>query len=192
MRSFIATDFDDEIKKRLGDLQSRLKPRLPGLKWTRPEQLHVTLKFLGEIADRQIVPISQALDALAAGCEPFDVTIAGLGAFPPAGRVNVIWVGIDDVENRLAHCQSRCEELIGPLGFPPENRRFSPHLTLARNNNPRISREIREALSSLGSPSLGVQCIDHLTLYQSTLGKGGATYQALSRHHFRAPAPPAP
>src|SRR5262245_16859850 len=124
MRSFIAIDFDETIKRDLADLQDRLKSRCPKMTWVKPEQIHLTLKFFGEIADQDIMPISAALDRLAGETSAFDVQVERVGVFPPSGRVNVIWIGIIDPDERLAHLQARCDELLAPLGFPAEGRSF--------------------------------------------------------------------
>jgi 2'-5' RNA ligase len=100
--------------------------------------------------------------------------------------VNVVWVGINDPEKRLAALQSQCEELVSPLGFPPEGRRFSPHLTLARNKDPRRSSEIRTAVALQAEPNFGEQRVEELVFYQSIPGTGGHTHVPLSRHRFTA------
>jgi 2'-5' RNA ligase len=184
MRTFIALDFDQAILDRLDDLQNRLQPRCPKMKWVDPSKMHLTLKFLGEINDPQIAPISHALDQLTGQCQPFDITVENLGTFKPAGPVSVVWVGIQDPTGRLAKCQSHCEESVEPLGFPAEKRRFSPHLTLARNKLPQNSRQIRSALDLEPPFQAGVQTVTGLTFYQSTLTPRGPLYNALSRHPF--------
>lgn len=184
MRAFIALDLDDSIKQQLAALQARLKPSCPPLKWVDARQIHVTLKFLGEIADRQITPIAKALDELGRQCRTFDIRVESLGAFNPTGVVKVLWVGLQEPTGCLAQCHARCEELLAPLGFPPEGRKFSPHLTLARNNDPRGSEQIRSALAAEPPFSAGDQTITGLTFYQSTLTPRGPIYAALSRHSF--------
>src|SRR5262245_8053551 len=118
MRSFIAIDFDETLKKDLAELQERLKKRCPKMTWVKADQFHLTIKFLGEITDQDIIPISKALDHLAAEATPFEVQIENIGVFPPHGRANVVWVGIADAGKKLATLQARCEELLAPLGFP--------------------------------------------------------------------------
>jgi 2'-5' RNA ligase len=187
VRSFIAIDFDDAVRKQLGRLQESLRDSCTGVRWTRPEQLHLTLKFLGEIDERQIESISRALDELAGQCAPFDVQVRGMGTFTPSGPVRIVWVGLEDADGGLARCHSVCERLLSPLGFAPENRPFSPHLTLGRNNNPRNSRAIRAAIAGAKQPDAGFQTVEGIVLYHSTLGRGGPTYEALSRHELRGP-----
>jgi 2'-5' RNA ligase len=184
MRTFIAIEFDQAILRRLESLQNRLEPHCPKMKWADPSKIHLTLKFLGEINDSQMTAVSQALDQLAGQCQPFDIAVENLGTFKPAGPLSVVWVGIQDPSNRLAECQDRCEQLLEPLGFPPEKRRFSPHLTIARNRLPKNSRQIRAALDAEPPFQAGVQTVTSLTFYRSTLTSQGPIYNALGRHSF--------
>ncbi len=184
MRTFVAIEFDDEIKRRLGDLQTRLKTSCPKIKWVDPENMHLTIKFLGEIRNGQVAPIGKSLDRLAGECRAFDVTVEGLGAFGRHGPVKVVWVGLQDTAGHLAECHARCEELLDSLGFPPERRRFSPHLTLARNRYPEHSGLIRAVLDEEPPFKGGTQTVSGVTFYQSTLTPQGPIYTALSRHTF--------
>lgn len=186
MRTFIAIDFDEQIKRQLSALQVKLKPRCGSLKWVDPRQMHLTLKFLGEIKESQVATIRQALDELAAQCRPINVVVEELGTFPPRGAVKVLWVGIKDAGGELAKCQARCEDLIEPLGFPRENRPFSPHLTLARTRDDSNSNQIRTALQQEPPFQAGSQTISGVTFYQSTLTPRGPIYDAMSRHQFAA------
>lgn len=186
MRTFIAVDLTDTIRKRLADLQANLKPTCGNLKWVNPENVHLTIKFLGEIPDRQIAPVSEALDRLASQCQPCDITVGGLGTFAPSGPVKVLWVGIQDPAGGLEACQSLCDQLLQPLGFPPEGRRFSPHLTLARNKFPQNSRQLRAALEAEPTMPPAAQTVTGITFYQSTLTRQGPIYQPLSKHAFSA------
>lgn len=132
MRTFIAIDLDHKIRERIASLQAKLRSRCPKLSWVKPERMHLTIKFLGEIEEAQVGPIQQALDAVAGQCHPFDITFAGLGVFPPRGRANVLWLGIQDAIGGLKACWSKCEDQLAALGLPGEDRPFSAHLTLAR------------------------------------------------------------
>ena len=182
MRAFVAIDFGRPMQAAVADLLKRLKEVCPRLKWVRPEQMHLTLKFLGEISDEQAAAVSVALASVAAASQAFELTLEWLGMFPPAGRVNVLWVGVGDADERLAACQRECESQLEALGFEREARAFSAHLTLARNNDPRISRQVRDGVRQIGAVNLGTERIDHLTLYQSILGREGPSYRAISRH----------
>jgi len=184
MRTFIAIDFDEAVRRQLGAIQMRLKPKCPKVKWVDPRQIHLTLKFLGEIAEGQVAAVGEALNALARECRPFEVKVEGLGCFPPGGGVDVLWVGLKDLSGQLAACQAKCEDLIEPLGFPRERRRFSPHLTLARNRDRTNGPKIRAALAAEPPTVVGTQTVTGVTFYQSTLTPQGPIYKPLRKHPF--------
>ncbi len=184
MRTFIAIDFDHKIRERIASLQAKLKSRCPKLSWVKPERMHLTLKFLGEIDDAQVEPIKTALNAVAVQCRPFDITFAGMGIFPPHGRANVLWLGIEDATGHLKTCWKSCEDALAVLGLPREDRPFSAHLTLARNKNPRLSQEVRHLLQAPPPFEPQSQRVAGLTFYHSTLTSDGPVYEVLSRHAF--------
>ena len=142
MRAFIAVDLIPPLRRRLAEAQARLRRRCPPLKWVEPTNLHITLKFLGEIDPRLTPRIQAALARIAAECHPFDIVGEGWGTFPEAGPVKVLWVGLHDPAGGLAALARRCDDQLEPLGLPREPRAFSAHLTLARNNDPRRSRDL--------------------------------------------------
>lgn len=187
MRTFIALDFDDRIRGRLSELQSQLRKACPGVKWVDPGQIHLTLKFLGEIDPAQADPIGQELNELSRSAARFDVHVHRVGAFPPAGPARVLWAGLSG--GGLAALHRACEERMAMLGFPPEDRPFSPHLTLARNKDGRNSMAIRAALGRAADFDAGRQTIDRVTLYESTLSPKGSIYRAIARYALRGTPP---
>jgi len=189
VRTFVAIDFDEAIRRRLALLQERLRPRCPSLRWVSPAKIHLTLKFIGEIDAAQVVPIGHVLDEAAHHCLPFDITVEQVGAFGEQGPVRVVWVGIKDADGALARCHDLCERLLEPLGIRPETRRFRPHLTLARNRATRHSQAIRRAIEPHKAWAVGIQAVDSLTFYESVATSGGQKYQPLSRHVFGAEHP---
>ncbi len=184
MRTFLAIDLDHKIRERIAALQAKLKSRCPKLSWVKPERMHLTLKFLGEIDEAQVGPIKQALDGVAAQCRPFDITFYGLGVFPPRGHVNVLWLGIEDASGGLKSCWKSCEDALASLGLPREDRPFSAHLTLARNKNPRLSSDVRRLLHDPPPFEPQTQRVKGLTFYHSTLTSEGPIHEVLGRHAF--------
>lgn len=184
MRCFIAVDLDEPIRRDLNRLIDRLRPSCPKVQWVRPENLHLTIKFLGEIAPAKIASIAATLDQLCSQCRPFDIQLRGLGVFPPAGPVRVIWVGVEDEDGRLHAAQRQCEAALELLGLSRERRPYSAHLTIARNKSPAASGPLRRTVEEAAEFSAGSQSVHGLTLYESTLSPGGSIYQILSRHRF--------
>ncbi len=186
MRTFIAIELDDAVKRQLRNLQERLRPQCGNLKWVEPNLIHLTLKFLGEIADKQVASVSEAMGQLAQECRQFDIRIRNTGTFPPHGGVKVVWVGIEDPNDGLARCQERCEDLLASLGFPKERRRFSPHLTLARNRDLSGSGAVRVALDREPPFDAGIQTATSVNFFQSTLTPRGPIYNVLSKHELKS------
>jgi 2'-5' RNA ligase len=149
VRCFIAVELPDEVKAGLKELQAQLKSgRQAQVKWVDPYSIHLTLKFLGGVDGARIGPITAAMEEASQGIPPFSLKVEGLGAFPNLRRVQVVWVGVSGEVDRLAALQQRLESNLAQLGFAPEKRRFTPHLTLARVRD-RASAGEREGLGQL-------------------------------------------
>ena len=149
IRSFIAIELPEALKLELAELQARLKTADPGgVKWVDPKGIHLTLKFLGNIAADRTGDIIRAMNEAARGIPPFQLTIGGLGVFPNPRRAQVAWVGLGGQIDKLARFQAQLEASLAQLGFAPETRPFSPHLTLARLR-PQASPAERQSLGQL-------------------------------------------
>lgn len=185
MRSFIAVDLDPPLCKALSRAQARLRTIAPKLKYVDPDSMHLTLKFLGEIDPRSVPEISAKLDEVASRAAPMEFTIRDLGVFADRGdRVRVVWAGIDDTDGSLAALQKSVEAAMDAIGYPPEGRPFSPHLTLARARRPVSISQLSAFVENEGSVRFGSQCVESITLYESRLTREGPIYSALSRHEF--------
>jgi 2'-5' RNA ligase len=133
VRSFIAIDLPAGVRAELTSLEDKLKARRHAfVKWVEPESMHLTLKFLGSVAAESIPQIAEAMSSMAREHTPFKLLVAGTGAFPNWQRPQVVWVGVGGELDRLNSLQKRLESVLSPLGFPPETRPFSAHLTLGR------------------------------------------------------------
>jgi RNA 2',3'-cyclic 3'-phosphodiesterase len=133
IRSFIAIELPDELRAELGKLQSSLiSGQQNWVKWVKPDSIHLTLKFLGDISAGQIKEITQAIEEGASEIPPFALQIKDLGVFPNLKRIQVVWVGLNGDLDRLTKLQRRIEENMVILGYQAEERDFTPHLTLGR------------------------------------------------------------
>lgn len=136
IRSFIAIELPDELKAELARLQDKLKSgRISGAKWVDPYSIHLTLKFLGNIVEETVGKVTEAMEAAAEGASPFSLEVKELGVFPNLNRVQVVWVGVVGEVDKLAKLQQSIDSNLTSLGFAPESRPFTPHLTLARMRN---------------------------------------------------------
>ena len=183
IRSFIAIELPDEVKLELGQLETRLKAGTQSpVKWINPDSIHLTLKFLGNIAADRTGEITRAIEEAARPISPFQVEVKGLGVFPNLRRVQVVWVGMTGATDKLSTLQQRIDSNLARLGFPPESRRFTPHLTLARIRN-QASPDEREKLGQLITETqfeAGTIKVDSVSLMKSQLTRQGAIYSRIS------------
>jgi 2'-5' RNA ligase len=149
IRTFIAVELPEPFKQTLAQLQEKIGAgsRAP-VKWVAPGSIHLTLKFLGNIDESLAGKVTEAIEAAAGGVHPFRIQLKDLGAFPNLNRVNIIWVGLAGDIDGLKALQRRIDESLKPLGFKPENRPFTPHLTLARVRD-RATKDERAALGRI-------------------------------------------
>ncbi len=184
VRAFIAIELPDELKLALTRLQDQLKSGgQTSVKWVDPYSIHLTLKFLGNIGRDMAGRITTALEEAVRGVHPFHLEARGLGAFPGLKRVQVVWVGVTGEVDRLSQLQQRIESNLAPLGFVPESRPFTAHLTLARLRD-RVTPDERQSLGHLiDSTSFDtVYAIDvgSVHLMRSQLTREGAVYSRIS------------
>ena len=184
VRSFIAIELPDELKEGLTQLQSQLKLSNPSaVKWVDPYNIHLTLKFLGNIAVGRISGITRAIEGATQGISPFHLEVKGLGVFPNLRRVQVAWVGVSGEIDKISQLQQRIESNLVPLGFAAESRAFTPHLTLARLRDRALpdERERFGQLIDVTKFEAGYTIeVDAINLMKSQLTREGAIYSRLS------------
>lgn len=185
LRVFCAVELPDELRSRVAERVRRLRAEFPDARasWEKPEKLHVTLKFLGDVEHARVDALSGAAARAVANIEPFDLTIEEPGTFPPHGQPRVFWLGIVDASGRLAVMQSALEAECEAVGFQRESRAFKPHLTLARVRSPHGARELAAAHRELPFAPQRFK-VSELVLMRSELGPGGSRYTPLSRHRL--------
>ena len=175
MRAFIAIDLPDAIHAALTDAQNNFRSVCRDARWTRPEGIHLTLKFLGEISDAQTKQVVEALNALGS-FEPFPVEVKGFGFFPGGNRPRVLWAGVT-APPALAEFAGRIETAMEKTGFAREDRSYSPHLTLARFQVPRPQPALQSRLAERAEASLGQFTASEFFLFESKLSPQGAQYR---------------
>jgi 2'-5' RNA ligase len=183
LRLFVAIDLPTEVRATLTDVQHDLQrdPALARLRWVRPEAIHLTLKFLGETPAERRAEIESAVDRAVRDISPFELHLGRLGTFGSSKSPRVLWVDIAGDVETLAKLQSQVEAEIGPLGFPGEERPYSPHLTLARVPPERAdaaARALADAVARHDAPPGAIRA-ELLSLIKSDLGRGGAVYTQL-------------
>ena len=178
MRLFTAIHLNGEIREELIRLQRILNKRAPELRSVKAEQLHLTLKFLGEVEEAKLPAALAALKSCAAACPAFTATLEGRGCFPERGKIRVAWIGLASPSSALPRLSRSLEECFAVCGFPEEARDFSPHITIARAGRRGAPPRVREAVSSL-TPSPLSQEVSSLFLMQSMLQPAGPVYTVI-------------
>ncbi len=178
MRAFIAIELPDSIRKALAQEQERFRAAAPDARWTRPEGIHLTLKFLGEISSDQEAQVKQALGRMER-FEKFTIRAQGFGFFPSAKRPRVFWAGLDAPPN-LARLAEQVESAMASIGFQREDRPFNPHLTLARFKVPRAQPRLEALLKVQGPSHFGTFDVSEIFLWESRLLPAGAEYRKIA------------
>lgn len=187
---FCAVELPPEVKEHVGAHVARLRgSAAPGAKasWERPEKLHLTVKFIGEIDEAQVESLSHAAERASSGVEPFRLSLEGTGAFPTRGLARVLWLGVADASGRLARLHARLEDECTREGFPRERREFSPHLTLARLRVPAGARELAALHKETDFEPVSFP-VTQLKVIRSELGPDGSRYTTVTSHELKAPS----
>lgn len=184
MRLFVALEVPQSVRGALASLMAKLRPLAPAARWVRPENIHVTLKFIGAAPPAQLRPICDALAEVHLSA-PLRISFPGLGFFPDDRRPRVFWAGIH-ADNGLAALAASIEGALEPLGIARESRDFKPHLTLARFPEPHPAPKLAEAVASLRDVEFGDSVSAEFHLFESRLKPGGAEYARLAT--FPVPA----
>jgi 2'-5' RNA ligase len=185
IRSFVAIELSDQMRSELGQVQESLKSKgiADQVRWVKPEGIHLTLKFLGNVPADNVKEISVAVEQASQGIAPFDISLCGLGCFPTTSRPNVLWIGLEGDTVSLVKLQSTIEASLSRLGYPEENRKYTPHLTLGRVNR-RVGSADRRRLGDLiqthSIEPLGGMKVSEVSLMKSQLSPSGARYSRLA------------
>ena len=176
MRLFVAIEIDARIRKRIEEFVSGLKPLLTNARWVRPEEMHITLKFLGNVAEEMRTSIESALQGIRVGS--FDITVHDIGFFPNPKSPRILWLGAQ-AGPELLKLGTEIDERMANLGFEREKRAFAPHLTLARFNDRGKTAEVNSVLSA-AQPGFGTMTATEFHLYESKLSPQGSRYSKLA------------
>jgi 2'-5' RNA ligase len=185
MRVFIAIDIDEQLRKALGGLQDELRNKVDikkgDVKWVNPDNIHLTLKFLGEIKDAQVVDVCNITKEVAGRHENFELALETVGHF--GGRsARVLWVGTGQNSDNLLQLQSDLEEQLASAGWPKETRKFSGHLTLCRVRNSKAGVKLAQMTEEYKDFKLGTIWADSVSVYQSQLTPKGPVYTVLGNY----------
>jgi 2'-5' RNA ligase len=186
LRLFCAIDLPDEIRQQASQRIAHLRAAFPNVRasWERPEKMHVTLKFLGEIPESKLVALSDACSVAAARVERFPLEVSEAGAFSKHRQPQVLWLGISDPTGRLRELHEALEQACATVGFPREDRPFHPHVTIARIRQKAGARELQLMHQEFPFQPNTFE-VPELVLVKSDFGPGGSRYTHMSRHPLR-------
>lgn len=188
MRAFIAITLPKEIKDYLNKLQKQLKTSGADVKWVEPENIHLTLRFLGEIDDSMLVKINEIMQAIALARNEFSISLSELGAFPNIASARVIWVGINEGDKETKEIAEESEDNIAGIGIPKETRAFSSHITIGRSksglNRAKLMQLLKELANKPTEENLRFT-VRKISLLQSTLTPKGPVYEILKEVNLR-------
>lgn len=175
----LAPQVNDAIATAVAEMRESAAKQGLKVNWVPPRNLHVTLKFLGFSDTALLEPLNAELAKAAAQAHPFDLGAQGTGYFPPRGQPRVLWVGLDDSTGALAKLAAEIETRLTPLGFEPETRAFSAHLTVARVKE---GKHAAPVLAPFAKSNFGTSRIDRLLLFDSVTSPAGSQYSIISEH----------
>lgn len=180
-RTFCAIELPDEVRARLQDHVRRMRETVPdaSASWSRPENIHLTLKFFGNVPTEKLPRISEAASRATQAFPSFQLSIGGTGAF----RTQVLWIGVEDPSGQLSALQQRFEDECAREEFAKENRAYRPHLTIARIRRPEGARKLAETHLQAKFESVDVT-VNEIVIFRSELSPKGSRYTAISKHAF--------
>ncbi len=184
MRTFIAIEIPDAIKAELAKLQSELRRTGADVGWTNPDNIHLTLRFLGEVGERQVESLKKLCAQIATEFSPFALQLGDTGYFPNFRQPRVLWVGLDGNTEIAAKLQKRLETELVALGFDREDKPFKPHLTIGRVKSGKNIKLLMAKADMVRLPQLSFE-IGELVLFKSELHPAGAQYTALAKSKLR-------
>ena len=185
-RTFCAVELPNEVRKQLEEHILKLRQDVPdaAASWSRVENIHLTLKFFGNVALDRIPVISAAATRTVAEFSTFRIGIGNTGVFPKPSRAQVLWIGVSDPSGKLSALQERLENECAAEGFTKEDRAYRPHLTIARIRRPEGARQLADAHLQTNFPITNID-LNELILFRSELSPRGSKYTRISTHPIR-------
>ena len=179
MRCFVAIELDHAIRRTIARFIRERLPNTRDARWCGDDQLHITLKFLGDVEEARLTQVREVVSRTVAELTQFELSIGGLGCFPPRGSPRVMWLGVDDPGGHCAKWVAAADGRLADLGFEPERRAFSPHITLGRARNRAGGTLLANVIETLAGPRPVTFRVKSLTLFKSELSPAGARYASV-------------
>ena len=188
MRTFVAVEASMEVRGNAHRLMERLRRAEAKVKWVAPENVHLTLKFLGDIPDTEISHVCDAVARAVSEVSPFKIDCVGAGAFPESSRPRTVWIGVGEGAEFVKELYMAVDQSLHGLGLPAEGRRFKPHLTIGRvRGGGPATRMLGQRIGEHISFKAGQILVDEVVIFSSELGRHGPAYVPLSHIELRGP-----
>lgn len=188
MRTFIAIELPKGTKDALVNLQERLKSSQADVKWVKPQNIHLTLKFLGEIDERDLIKINEIIDKVAVSKPAFKAQISLIGAFPEIDSPRIVWAGLGPGDKETKEIAFELENRLAEAGIPKEDRPFSSHITIGRTrsglNREKLVMNLKSMENKIGGDIMQFS-VTKVTLFKSTLTPAGPVYEALKEANLK-------
>ncbi len=184
IRAFIAIELNDQVKQAVREFQDQLKPLSCDISWVKPENAHLTLKFLGEVKTKMLPPVIETLEDVCRDLRPFDTTLTQPGVFPDLRHPRVVWVGLDDSDANLTRMAESLETALGNIGFKKERRDFQAHITAGRFRSTRNLSSFTKKFVQCSLSATPALTISSVTLFKSTLAASGSIHEPLQKFFF--------
>ncbi len=179
IRTFLAIELPRALLSKIEEVQGDLRSSQADVRWVNPENLHLTLKFFGNIDQSRIEPIVQSIDQAVQETPPILLRVKGMGAFPNLKNPRVIWIGVEDGKEEVTSFQKKLEIGLKKIGFPPDDHPFHPHLTLGRMRSSRGKEDLIKRMERYREDEFGEVQVEKVILFKSDLRPSGPIYTSL-------------
>jgi 2'-5' RNA ligase len=179
IRTFICIDIPETIRQRIDSLQQDLRRVGAQVSWTTPSNIHLTIKFLGDVPESRVGDVCNAVERAAADRSPFEIEVSGAGCFPSLRNPRVLWIGLKSVPSPLKELHARIEDELAREGFPREPKKFAPHLTIGRVRNPHNAGRVAEELIKTGIERESFRAAEVIVM-RSDLNPKGSLYTPIA------------
>jgi 2'-5' RNA ligase len=187
IRCFVAIEIPEAVQEQLLQVQNALRKHIQRASWVKPGNIHLTLKFLGDVNPDDIGGVGEAIKSVAARHRPFSLVFGGVGAFPSLSRPRAVWVGVKSGRDNAAALARDIEQALSPLGFSPENKAFNAHLTLARLKEQVDLRPFANVCRQYDTIDNATAAVKEISLIRSELHPRGSIYTTLHAYPLASP-----
>ncbi len=189
LRTFIAVEISADVREQAGRLVKRLERSDADVNWVGPKNLHLTLKFLGDVPATETIEVCRAVERAVSGLAPFQIQLAGAGAFPSAANPRAVWIGVTEGEDEMIRLHDALDKELSGLGYPAEQRKFRPHLTIGRARRGRGGgggvNDLPDLLEENKEFPAGAMPVREIIVFSSQLDSTGPIYTPLGRARLK-------